>query len=790
MTKGAAACPPALNHEMARVLVREARAILPPRPPNGLTSSGSKRRELDPRVEMLMKPSGSGFQRRTEDERGSLRNVHKWVTGKALHVGKQIYNLMDGWLEQHPDVMQHIVDSLGKPASESHDVSGAVESLRREVATVLVRNRLDGMEAQVDTSEISTEYYSTVIRGHLLHYWARVTSDPAADAAKWTFEGAPAGLKKDTSVLDNVCPRVEPDEVIDVHSLCTDFDTFENYQGVEDDPDAFEALTGYAAKGYLQVFSSLTDLRHVLGAEPVLSKLGCIKKVKYNPDTKQYTHKSRIILDCKRSLVSKAATRSHKSVLPRVSDAVQSTLAMMSDRDETEAVTLFVADTVDAFWLIPLAREERRFFCAKLREKYYMYTRTAQGSRAAPLTFAVLIALAARWVQSIVGTPDKRRRTSNARVQVYVDDPLFTLRGDEAHTKRLTCIITLSWMIMGFPIAFHKAVLHPSLTWIGVQLAVRADSIEVEVPESKVSELLQLLKEALSGNVVSRKMLRTIVGKATSIASVLYVWRPFVQEMSAALHASSEAPPGCVWVKQIRHAATWLIKFLSAEVQGIRRVYSLQHYRGDGPRITITWDASPYGMGATLQRDGTFVGYFAAPIYDTDEHIFETHAGTSHGQQIWEALAGLVALRVWSNHWKGQRARLQIRGDNVGSLTLLTTLKGHSKALTLIASEYAMDLGEAEWRPDLATHLPGLTNTVCDMLSRKFQPGHSYTLPVCLKEAHEVSPPLRIGAWWKTFEEHSHTAAPARPLCRHGGQAASSSPKVSRQREMHVVAFQ
>ena len=402
---GAAVYPAALNHELAKLLVREASTLNSMHGISDLSGSSPKRRELDPRVEMLIKPSGSAIQYRSEDERGSLRNIHKWVTGKALHVGKQVYNLIESWLEQHTDIVSHIVDSFGKPASEAHDISDAVDSLRREVATVLVRNRLEGMADQVDTAEITGEHYSTVIRGHLLHYWAMITSDPATEAAKWTFEGAPAGLNKDTSVLDHVCPSVEPDEVLDVHTLHTDFDTFENYKGVEDDPDAFKAITEYASKGYLQVFSNLSDLRHVLQAEPVLSKLGCIKKVKYNPDTKQSTHKSRIILDCKRSLVSKAAVRSHKSVLPRVSDAVQSTLAMMAEREESEAVTLFVADIIDAFWLIPLAVEERRYFCARLRDTYYMYTRTAQGSRAAPLTFAVIIALAARWVQSIVGTP-------------------------------------------------------------------------------------------------------------------------------------------------------------------------------------------------------------------------------------------------------------------------------------------------------------------------------------------------------------------------------------------------
>ena len=40
----------------------------------------------------------------------------------------------------------------------------------------------------------------------------------------------------------------------------------------------------------------------------------------------------------------------------------------------------------------------------------------------------------------------------------------------------------------------------------------------------------------------------------------------------------------------------------------------LDHFLRKGPQILITWDASPYGMGATLQVEGEFREYFSIPV--------------------------------------------------------------------------------------------------------------------------------------------------------------------------------
>ena len=137
--------------------------------------------------------------------------------------------------------------------------------------------------------------------------------------------------------------------------LFTDYDGFENYQGVEDNQHAIDAIRGYFEKGYLDKCDTLEEVRELVGSDPILSKLGCITKEKYNPDTGAHTTKVRIILDCKRSGASKAADRKYKEVLPRITDAIASALKLLSYAINDEKTELFIADVSDAFWLVPFA---------------------------------------------------------------------------------------------------------------------------------------------------------------------------------------------------------------------------------------------------------------------------------------------------------------------------------------------------------------------------------------------------------------------------------------------------
>ena len=111
----------------------------------------------------------------------------------------------------------------------------------------------------------------------------------------------------------------------------------------------------------------------------------------------------------------------------------------------------------------------------------------------------------------------------------------------------------------------------------------------------------------------------------------------------------------------------------------MERFFHIDAYCRTGTTIEIGTDASPWGLGGWLSIDGVVTHYFACPITKEDVSMFSTPTGSADGQQLWECLAVLVAIDVWSSLWNQQRIVLKVRGDHVGTLTLL--IKMHSRRL-------------------------------------------------------------------------------------------------------------
>ena len=784
VTRAFAAYPEGLNRALASKFAewlklegssQASSSKVPCQTPTAADNNQGTTDTLNTRLEAPVRLRAQQPTREPDNEQWSLRNVYKSITGSAKLLGVQIQNLIERELDSAPEVEKCIVENFGKPVEGVVHPSQWLDGVRAKLADLLQRNRSADMPEKCDVEPIDNGMYKTVVRGRLLEYWALVTKDPAAFAARWLYEGAPAGLAVDIE-LNDICATVEDDSPeLDDMALETNYATFCNYEGVETNADAIAAIQGYHSKGYLHECQTLGEVTQFLGAKPVLSKLGCIVKEKYNKDTGQNTKKTRIILDCKRSRVSEYATRLHKSVLPRVTDAVQSAMKMLNSCNEDESISWFIADVSDAFWLIPLHQLERKYFVAMIGGRYYVFLRTAQGSRGAPLTFSVIMALAARFVQSTLCKCSRKDGVPEGTMQVYVDDPLAILKGTDMRRSRLASVISVAWMLLGIPMAFHKAVLSSTVVWIGVSLAVHRNEVVVEVTETKVQELLQLISEAMSSNVIPVKKLHTLVGKCMSIASVLYVWRPFLQSLYAALHGPNKAPNNCVWTKQVGHTLAWLRAFLLGESGTIRRVYNVEQFYNVGDKVQITWDASPYGMGAFLTINGRVHEHFAVPISPDDEAILEAKSGGCEAQQLWECLSGLIAMRVWEQYWKRSRVHLYLRGDNMSSLVLFSTLKTQSKHLATIAREFSLDLGTASYRPEVVQHLPGIANLVADSLSRKFEPGKPYVHHPCLQWSTEVVPPPRPLTWWRSLAAPS---MPVEPLAKSGAWSSRKKPRL------------
>ena len=133
------------------------------------------------------------------------------------------------------------------------------------------------------------------------------------------------------------------------------------------------------------------------------------------------------------------------------------------------------------------------------------------------------------------------------------------------------------------------------------------------------------------------------------------------------------------------------------------------------------------------RSNGTITHYFSSPITQHDVAKYKLDIGDAKGQQLWEALAVLVAIDLRSDQWLTDRVVLKVRSDNVSVLTLLTKLRppsstdesGHrvpSTTMALVARELAMRLVHMSFPPD-GEHTPGIGHAIADRLSaaRTFQ---------------------------------------------------------------------
>ena len=173
----------------------------------------------------------------------------------------------------------------------------------------------------------------------------------------------------------------------------------------------------------------------------------------------------------------------------------------------------------------------------------------------------------------------------------------------------------------------------------------------------------------------------------------------------------------------------------------------------------IVTDACPSGIGAFLKVDGVILAWFADAVTSEDRRLLGIAPGSS-GQQTCEALAALVALRIWLSYWASDRVQLQVRTDNVTTIALLARLKASSKPLRTIAKEFALLCASPSFEPDVIEHTPGIQNSLADALSRRFE-ADGWTTPHLLEDVPEVSPPSRQRSWWLTLLPPQLPSAPS-----------------------------
>ena len=110
--------------------------------------------------------------------------------------------------------------------------------------------------------------------------------------------------------------------------------------------------------------------------------------------------------------------------------------------------------------------------------------------------------------------------------------------------------------------------------------------------------------------------------------------------------------------------------------------------------------------------------------------LYKLKVGSCDGQQILEALAILVAMRLWLPSCE-KRINLTpvVRGDNMTALTLVLKMRPSTPELAIVARELALCLSSYSFLPAVY-HTPGIANVIPDLLSRINDPSKH--------EAHKV----------------------------------------------------
>ena len=204
---------------------------------------------------------------------------------------------------------------------------------------------------------------------------------------------------------------------------------------------------------------------------------------------------------------------------------------------------------------------------------------------------------------------------------------------------------------MGIGLALGKAQLSSKVVWVGVELEANVWEMIANIPQEQLADLDTFIQEMLNSNVVSIKALRSLAGKGNNVAALLYTWRPFLNQLWAALSAnethSTNAPAQCVWAKHIFSSLSWLLAFIRRQKGTISRTFSYHSCFGLTAPVTITTDASIWGCGGWISMNGKAIAYFSETVSKDDEIILELKRGEPKSQQGFEAIALLIVVRLW-----------------------------------------------------------------------------------------------------------------------------------------------
>ena len=265
------------------------------------------------------------------------------------------------------------------------------------------------------------------------------------------------------------------------------------------------------------------------------------------------------------------------------------------------------------------------------------------------------------------------------------------------------------------------------------------------IPEDKLQTLLDGTKRFRKSVLASRRSVRSFCGELSFIGGMVRYIRPFLSMVWAALASTSRLPPHLIHCRQFRIALDWLHALLVGRLGPLVRTFPFKEVRSpDGDYIAT--EACPWGFAGVLFRDHSPIAWYATPLTGCDLRRFRARKGDSSHNATCEALALLVAIRLWL---PGTAVLARVQSDSQSALRSMVKLSSRSPHLNLVARQLALDAVLGLFTIGMAVHIPGVSNKLPDDLSHMWAP-EPHAFPAELQGIPEIKPPIRDSSFWRT----------------------------------------
>ncbi|KAG0753936.1 hypothetical protein G6F24_012711 [Rhizopus arrhizus] len=293
-------------------------------------------------------------------------------------------------------------------------------------------------------------------------------------------------------------------------------------------------------------------------------------------------------------------------------------------------------DLKDAYTVVPIHQDSRRFLTFKNEGIVYQYRSLAFGLNVAPRLFSKLMRYA---IEPL--------RQEGIRLVYYLDDICLLGKSKEELTTTSQKVIA-HLQKLGFIINMEKSVLIPSQMQEFLGFQFNTKKMKITVPIQKINRLLQRIKQASQPVQRSCRWIAGLLGKVTSmipaIGEALLHIRYLQRDLAKSLHLNHqnwERP--CYLSRQSLQELLWWKESVS-----MKNGLPIQTMEVPTPQITIYTDSSETGWGISSPFIETF-GFWS----ETDK---------THSINVRELKAVYYALKIHATRF--ENCTIKVEGQH------------------------------------------------------------------------------------------------------------------------------